>query len=324
MGATTLIDLLGARAREHSGRPFLRFADGDVSFGQADERTARMAGGLRELGVMPGELVAVMLPNCSDFALTWLALAKAGAVEAPVNTAFRGPGLAHVLNLTRARVLIADERYLAAIADVWDELMHVTTLVVRGDAEAAGARVPTAVLPFGRLESDGPPIPPAAVGPNDLAMLLFTSGTTGRSKGCMLSHRYLVRQAELFCEHLELRHDDVLYCPFPLFHADATVFTVAAGAGARRHGGDRRALLGVAASGTRCARFGATVFDFMGATLTMLHKQPPRPDDRDNPVRLAWGVPVPGVRCRVRGALRLRLVEVYGLTDAGIVDLPPP
>ena len=123
-------------------------------------------------------------------------------------------------------------------------------------------------------------------------MVLFTSGTTGPSKGCVLSHRYAVRQAQLMIEHFELRSDDVLYSPFPLFHLDASVLTVmpALVLGTTAAIGDR-----FSASGfwNEVRRVGATVFDFMGATLTMLHKRPPALDDADHPVRLAWGVPVP-------------------------------
>ena len=105
-------------------------------------------------------------------------------------------------------------------------------------------------------------------------------------------------------EHFGLRADDVLYCPFPLFHLDATRPDRDAGAAARARRRPSASASRRRASGTRCARFGATVFDFMGATLTMLHKRPPAPDDADNPARLAWGVPRPRVRAGVRGALR--------------------
>ena len=90
-------------------------------------------------------------------------------------------------------------------------------------------------------------------------MVLFTSGTTGPSKGCVLSHRYAVRQAELMIENLELRRDDVLYCPFPMFHIDATVLTVVPAHAARHHSRNRRPVLGVGilgrdpAAGPRCS-----------------------------------------------------------------------
>lgn len=323
MHAGTLIDLLELRARELGDRPFLRFATGDVGFREANERTGRLAGGLRALGVAPRELVAVMLPNCADFALIWLALGKLGAVEAPVNTAFRGAGLAHMINVSRARVLVVDASYLDAIVAVREQLTSLQTVIVRGDAGTGDARLTGLdVLALGELEAGAAITTAAAVAPEDLAMLLFTSGTTGRSKGCMLSHRYLVRHAELFAQHLGLREDDVLYCPFPLFHADAAVFTVAPALvlGATAAIGERFSVRGF---WPEVRAFGATVFDFMGATLAMLHKQPPRPEDRDNPVRLAWGVPVPDFAPEFEARFDLQLVEVYGLTDAGIVIYQP-
>ncbi|MGD9702408.1 MAG: AMP-binding protein [Acidimicrobiia bacterium] len=153
-------------------------------------------------------------------------------------------------------------------------------------------------------------------------MLLFTSGTTGRSKGCVLSHRYAVRQAELAVEHLGLRADDVLYCPFPLFHLDATVLTVmpALVLGTTAAIGER---FSASRFWDEIRSFGATVFDFMGATLAILHKQPPDPRDGDNPARLGWGVPLPEFAPTFEDRFGVRLVELYGSTDVGVPIYTP-
>ena len=153
-------------------------------------------------------------------------------------------------------------------------------------------------------------------------MVLFTSGTTGRSKGCMLSHRYAVRHAQLFAQHMQLRADDVLYCPFALFHVDAAIFTVmpALELGAAAAIGRRFSVSGF---WDEVRGFGATVFDFMGATLTLLHKRDRDPRDADNPVRLAWGVPMPPWAEDFEQRFGLRLTELYGLTDAGIPIYSP-
>ncbi len=151
---------------------------------------------------------------------------------------------------------------------------------------------------------------------------MFTSGTTGPSKGCLLSNRFAVRQAQLLIENFRLSERDVLYCPFPLFHLDAAILTVmpALVLGAT-------AAIGARFSASRfwdeVRTFGATVFDFMGATLTILHKQPAEPDDADNSVRLAWGVPVPGYAAEFEQRFGLRLVELYGSTDVGVPIYEP-
>jgi crotonobetaine/carnitine-CoA ligase len=297
--------LLAARAASHPDRVFLRFRDAERTFAEADAEVTELAHGLRALGVEPGAMVATLLPNCVEAALLPFAVARAGAVLAPVNTAFRGRVLAHVLNLCRAELLIVDGSLAGPVADVEPELTHLRH-VIGPAALRGGDRTPLAHDHAG----------------SDLAMLLFTSGTTGRSKGCMLSHRYGPRQAQLMIEHYGLRDDDVLYCPFPLFHLDALVLTVlpalelgtTAAIGAR-----------FSASGfwDEIRAFGATVFDFMGATLTMLHKRPPAPDDHDNPVRLAWGVPVPEWAPEFEARFGLRLVELYGSTDVGIPIYQP-
>ena len=301
----TIDGLLATRARTHADRVFLRFASGDITFADADERVSRLAGGLASIGVGRGDVVPVLMPNTPEFVLTWLALCRSGAVACLVNTAFKGPALAHAIGVTGACVVVEHASVTANLDAVAADLPALRTRVdaARWAELAAGDPAATGASPHRAC---------------DPAMVLFTSGTTGVSKGCVLSHRYELRQAELMAEHLRFRPDDVLYCPYPLFHIDATVLTVgpALVLGATAAIGERFSVSGF---WPEVRRFGATVFDFMGATLTMLHKAPRRDDDADNPARLAWGVPVPdAIAADVEERFGLQLVELYGSTDAGV------
>jgi len=313
--------LLSERAATHAGVPFLRFTDAELTYEAVDARTNALARGLADLGVRAGDFVAILLPNCADLVVTWFAANRLGAVAAPVNTAFRGAALAHVLELSGAEVLVLDESLVEVAAAVADDLHHIRTVLVRGAATAIELPQWT-VLPFDNAEAPDPSPLPVVGSPADPALVLFTSGTTGRSKGCLLSHRFVVRQAELTVENFGLRADDVLYCPFPLFHLDASVLTVAPALvlGATAAIGARFSASGFWAE---VRAFGATVFDFMGATLTILHKQPERADDRDNPLRLGWGVPLPEFAPLFEDRFGVRLLEAYGSTDIGVPIYSP-
>jgi len=303
----TLPGWLAKRAAEQPGRDLLRMPGQSLTYGEFDAEVNRLANGLLSAGIKPGELVGVMLPNCPEAALLWLALLRIGAVAAPLNTAFRGPGLAHLIDLCGCRLLVIDEAFLPAIAEVRSGLAKLERVVARDElAELRGA----------------PEDPGLAVRDEDLAQLFFTSGTTGRSKACLFDHRYAVRQAQLFIAGWRIEEADVLYNPFPLFHIDASVLTLAP---AIVRG--CTAALGERFSATRfwdeVRELEATVFDYMGATLTMLWKQPPRSDDADNPVRLAWGVPLPDFAGGFEERFGLRLVEGFGMTDCGVPVYQP-
>jgi carnitine-CoA ligase len=303
----TLAQVLAARAAEIPGRDLLRMPGRTLTFVDFDREVNRLANGLLAAGVQRGEMVGVMLPNCPEYALLWLALLRIGAVEAPVNTAFRGPGLAHLLDLCECRLLVIDESFLPVLAEIRGGLEHLERVVTRGElAELRGA------------DSD----PGVVVREEDVAQIFFTSGTTGRSKACLFDHRYAVRQAELFIRGMQLRDDDVLHNCFPLFHIDAAVLTLAP---AIVHGCTAALSERFSASHfwDEIRGFEATCFDFMGATLTILWKQPERPDDADNRVRIAWGVPMPDFADEFEQRFRLRLVEGFGMTDCGTPVVQP-
>lgn len=318
--AATLGEELRRAATECPDRPFIRMMAGEWSYRQVDQASDRLAAGLSAQGVRRGDHVSLMLPNCIEFAQLWFALAKLGAVAAPVNTAFRSEVLAHAVNLVQSRLLIVHASLLAPLQQVRGELSSVTSVLVCGDAPPAPGHES-----WGRLlavEPDARTLPRPELGFADLCLLLYTSGTTGRSKAAMISHRFVLANGQQVIDGLGLRPSDVLYCPYPMFHLDAAVMTLA----------PALLLRGVAAIGERFSlsrywdemrALRATVFDFMGATLTMLWKAPPSPRDREHVARLGWGVPLPEWAPQFEARFGCRLVELYGSTEAGTMIYTP-
>ena len=316
---TDLTSLLEQQAVALRDRPFIALSGGiGLTYGEFNEQVNAVAHGLSR-HVRPGDRVACVMPNSLEFVLTSYALKKLGAIEVAVNTQFRGPGLARALNLAEASVLVVDTAFVQAIAETEDPLRSLSTAVVVGDG-SAGPLPCSELVPFADVVSDRVDNPrrPENVRDTDLMSVLFTSGTTGPSKGCMLSHRYAVRLATVLIDALEATSDDCFYSPFPLYHVDAAYLTIvpALVLGGRAGIGRRFSVSGF---WDEVRELDASVFDFMGATLTLLWKQDPRPDDADNPARVAWGVPMPSVREAFERRFGLRLVHCYGLTDGSMV-----
>lgn len=371
----TIVTMLAEKARRHPGRHFVRFRGADLTYAAFEERTRSLASGLRrhrvaglagrgeggraaraprnraeELGVDSTEATAsatgphilpTLLPNCADAVAFWFAANRAGAVWAPLNTEFRGVGLAHAINLTGSRDLVVDHSLVGAVREIGDSLEHVERLIVRSGptggtgAAAGGAAVSTtgtlsgrgrafATLPLEALEVVDDGIPPApGISGGAPSLLICTSGTTGVSKACELSHRYVLGQADLLSRSAGMHEDDVLFCPYPIFHWDAAIGTVATALwlGATAVVTER---FSVSRFWTDVRRYGVTIFDFMGATLTFIYKQPRRPDDADNPARLGWGVPMPAFKDDFEERFGLTLVEGYGSTEGGIMVWQEP
>lgn len=337
------ITQLLARAVARAPRSvFLRTTAGAVTYGDFARRVATAAGGLAALGVDRDVPVALVMGTSIEQVVVWFALARLRAIHAPLNPALVGAGLRHALAVADAGIVVADEAslgsLLGALAGDPAAAARVHTLVVATGHGAEGPPAEPDSTATGMLGGDGAgdaplghlrtldlgtvldhPDPAPAVAGDDLATatLLFTSGSTGPSKACALSHRHLARQGQLHAGAFGLSSHDVLYCPFPLFHIDAATLTVAA---ALAVGGT--AALGARFSASRfwseVRAFDATVFNFMGATLTILWKQDPDPRDRDHRVRLAWGVPMPTWRAEWEERFGFPLFQVYGLTDAGV------
>jgi long-chain acyl-CoA synthetase len=185
----SMTQLVRRAAQNHGG--VLATHDGDRSQTWAEfrERIARFAGGLHELGIGAGDRVAILALNSDRYMEFMFGVPWAGGVFVPVNTRLAPPEVVYWLNDSGSRVLLVDGNFAAVVATVRDQLDSLEHVVFIDDAEVAPG-----CLPYGELISAGA-APDAGRGDDDLAGLFYTGGTTGRSKGVMLSHRNLVGNA---------------------------------------------------------------------------------------------------------------------------------
>jgi carnitine-CoA ligase len=217
-----LDDVFRKQAEASRTRPFLKLPDGELTYGQVDDLVERMARGLAEIGVGQEHHVALMLPNGVDIVVVVLALARLGAVAVPINTAYKGELLRHVLSTSDTTVLVVDEPWVERVNEIREFLPALARLVVRTDeaqAEVLSKLTPPAV-PLHRLLDYGTGAPPAKVRCGDLQAIMYTSGTTGPSKGVMVPHA-LALTCAIDSLWVWDGADKTVYCPLPLFHAAA-------------------------------------------------------------------------------------------------------
>ncbi len=228
----------------------------------------RVAAGLRAAGIERGDRVLVPAGNVAGQVFLWLALMEVGAVQVPLNPAGTADELAGFV------------RQVAPAA-----------LVTEGDARVAaagGRRLDLGAL----LAADPDGAAPAAVGPGDVAVMIPTSGTTGRSKLVMQTHRAYVMAGEGFPHWMGLTADDRLLTSLPLFHINAPAYSVLGSVAA----GASLVLLPSFSASTfldDARRTGATEFNAIGAMLEILMRQPERPDDRRHALRRCYTGPSP-------------------------------
>src|SRR4051812_18521918 len=131
-----LAQLVATQANRYGARELALVDGAPVSFEQLADHAGRFSAGLRELGVRPGDRVAVMMPTRAEFLYAWFGIVGAGAIEVPIHDAARGPGIAYILETTGACAIILDEEHVAHVAGHIGSVEHV---IVRGDAGALNA-----------------------------------------------------------------------------------------------------------------------------------------------------------------------------------------
>jgi crotonobetaine/carnitine-CoA ligase len=313
--------ILEEQAATHADRVFLDFkGEAQVSYRQLDENANRFANGFLKCGVGKNTKVAVMLPNCPEYLYCWFGLAKIGAVMVPINTAHKGELLNYIIDSSDAEAIVTDPALIERVRGAEARLNKVSRILVRGRLTEAGTgEIKTSAL--ADLSEASAESPRADVRHSDPMSILYTSGTTGWSKGVVMSHHYYYYAARTIGRGMEDDSDDVLYTCLPLFHVNAQVCTVLAALLF-----DARVAMYEHFSAStfwgEISRSGATVFLALGAMGNILYKAPPRQEDTDHNTRLAMVVPPPEDLEGFERRFGLRVVyETFGLTE-GIVAPP--
>ncbi len=204
-----LFTLIASRIPDRA-KPFLILADGStISYGEMLALSARFAGLLVRLGVAPGDRVAVQVDKSPEALILYLGALRAGAVFLPLNTAYTLAEVEYFLGDAEPRLVVCRPQDGEAMAAVAARLGTgiCRTLGAKGEGSltAEAATMPSEFANVAR-------------GAEDLAAILYTSGTTGRSKGAMLSHRNLASNAQVLGDYWRFTADDVLLHALPIFH----------------------------------------------------------------------------------------------------------
>ncbi|MCD6638326.1 MAG: AMP-binding protein [Nocardioides sp.] len=288
----------------------------------------RVGRNLLAAGAVQGDRVVIVAGNSSRFIRSWVGSAVAGLVEVPINTAYEHDFLAHQVRTVEAKLAVVDDVFAQRFVDVRDAARDITKFWVidTGEQDKAIRILREAgweAAPWDELEEEGTGDLPE-VHPQDLASVLFTSGTTGPSKGVAMPHAQMYFFADECVSLVRLTPEDAWMAVTPLFHGNAQFMaaypTLVAGA---------RFVVRSRFSASRWVdqlrESRVTVTNFIGVMMDFIWKQDRREDDADNPLRVVFAAPTAASLVqpmKERYGIEA-FVEVFGLTETSAPIISP-
>jgi crotonobetaine/carnitine-CoA ligase len=320
MKSRTLGAVLRLQAERQPHKPFLLFEGASTTYAEANALASSVALNLRRHGIRKGDHIAVFMDNHPEMLWTIFGLAVLGGVTVPLNTAAKGDQLLYFLRQSRASALIVDEHLLPPIVPLLADLTNLARIFVRSanSGQSESPSISHRAIDFHDLMK--PAAAESLLEPvtfSDVQLIMYTSGTTGPSKGVLCTHSQEQTGGLFMAEQMGYRDSDVLYTCLPLFHANALRVTVNAAlwAGATvslaRRFSARQFWQDIIASG-------ATQFNALGAMANIILRQPTSPSDTSHKVRLCNVVPAlpPDVQQEFSRRFGVAVTSLYGSTEA--------
>lgn len=305
--------LLEKSAEKDADKIFFTYEDKSYTLGVFNSQVNQMARCLQAQGIGYGTVVAVLMKTSPDYLALWFALGKLGAVEVPINTAYHGDILLHQLRTSKATFAAVDDDFFDAMDGVLQN-SSVARCFVRGAAPAEKS----CYRPFSTLQAEQDDSNLGIdVRYSDPGGIIFTSGTTGPSKGVLLSYRYLTAYGVMYADINSLQSDDVVYNFLPFFHMSGKFKTIAT----LTCGGQMRLKERLSISGflDEVREYGVTNFVGVGGICNMLLSRPEEPSDKETTIRTIYAVPDPdGPHHELERRFNCNITTVFGSTEVGL------
>ena len=315
--ATTLGELLQERVNKDPQKLLLLFDNRSLTYADFQHEVHRTANGFLRLGVQRGEKIALLLPNCPEFLLAVFAAAEIGVIFVPINTAFTVEEACYVLDHSESSFLVTAESFLPLVASIRErcpQLRRVITLL--------GEKDPGCISWEELLFRASDATPEGAVLPDEIASITYTSGTTDRPKGVMLTQYSYVLAPQKRAEALGWGDHDRAIVMMPLFHVNALCHMAIAMISV---GGSilLREKFSASCFWDEVREHGVTTSSLMRTIPQILLNLPERPDDGKNPLRLVVALLPPEQHIRFEERFNVAVIPSYSLTEDILSVLGP-
>ena len=307
---------LSRRAQEYPDRVAIVFEDRSLTFADLEVESNRLAHGLRALGLESGDRLGIFMTNCPEVEIAFYAASKLGAVSCPLNSSYREREVTYQLNSAGARILITNTKLWPVVEAVLPSLAAPLRIIILGDGAPDSAPNIISYSDIVEGQSTDPPI--AVIDPEQVAVLPFSSGTTGLPKGVMLAHRNLAVNHEQWGSRLGLSPDDSYIIYQPLSHIyGVTMMGVSVRSGSKQILMERFDLETMI---RLIKEHGVTWLFAVPPTLLTLVNTPWLDRSHFRTVKYAFSAAAPlppDVARRVEDRFGFRILQGYGLTESG-------
>jgi len=316
--------VLERQALQNPDKEAVIFIDGPtLTFNDAYTSARQIASGLRQQGIAPQEKVATLLPNSREFCEIWWGCHQADAVLVALNTELLHSFLVHALNLSEAKVLVCSLEQFNKLPAIIDQLQSLEKIFVTGDIGNQVADFPVVVQHFEILRGEAINAPVPQTSFQDLACLMFTSGTTGPSKAVMMPHAHCYLYGLGTIDNLDFTAQDTYYINMPLYHCNGMFMQLYA---CLINGATAIVREKFSASNwlSDIQHHGVTHTNLLGVMTEFIDRVPQGTSDRDHQLRVIASAPAaPLFIDRFYQRFGARMVEIYGMSEVNIPLFTP-